>query len=85
MLNIPREIVRLAATLVLKMPRLAKQLLVVAVDLCLCVIATWLAFYLRLGEFLIAGQERVIPIVLSAGLAIPVFGLLGLYRLISRH
>ena len=41
MLNIPREIVRLAATLVLKMPRLAKLLLlVVAVDLCLCVITT---------------------------------------------
>ena len=44
-----------------------------------------LAFYLRLGEFLISGQERVIPIVLPAGLAIPVFGLLGLYRLIFRH
>ena len=43
MLNIPHEIVRLAAQLVLKMLRLAKRLLVVAVDLCLCVIATWLA------------------------------------------
>ena len=34
MLNIPHEIVRLAAQLVLKMLRLAKRLLVVAVEIC---------------------------------------------------
>ena len=85
MLNIPREIIALAAQPILKLPRLAKQLVVVAVDLCLCIIATWLAFYLRLGEFLVAGQELLVPIALSAGLAIPVFAVLGLYRTIFRH
>ena len=85
MLNIPREMIALAAQPVLKLPRLAKQFVVVAVDLCLCIIATWLAFYLRLGEFLVAGEELLVPIALSAGLAIPVFAVLGLYRTIFRH
>ena len=85
MLNIPRELVHLAAQPVLKLPRGVKQAVVVGVDVCLCVIATWLAFYLRLGEFLVAGQELLVPIGLSVGLAIPIFGLWGLYRAIFRH
>ncbi len=85
MLNIPRELVHLAAQPILRLPRGVKQAVVIGVDVCLCVIATWLAFYLRLGEFLIASQELMVPIGLSVGLAIPIFGLWGLYRAIFRH
>jgi len=36
---------------VLALPRTAKRLIALAVDASLCVLTMWLAFYLRLGEF----------------------------------
>ena len=35
----------------LALPRLAKRLVAVSVDMSLCVLTVWLAFYLRLGEW----------------------------------
>jgi len=37
---------------VLALPRSAKRLVALAVDLSLCVLTVWLAYYLRLGEFI---------------------------------
>jgi len=39
------------AGIVLGLPRFAKRIVVAVVDLSLCVLTVWLAFYLRLGEF----------------------------------
>lgn len=39
------------ASPVLALPRIAKRLVVLAVDSSLCILTVWLAFYLRLGEF----------------------------------
>ena len=36
----------------LAMPRVAKRGVVLGIDAGLCVLTVWLAFYLRLGEFL---------------------------------
>ena len=37
---------------VLALPRATKRFLVLSVDLGLCVATVWLAYYLRLGEFI---------------------------------
>ena len=75
---------RFAAT-VLALPRPAKRSVVLALDVGLCVLSVWLAFYLRLGEW----QPLSGPVVWAAGvsvvLALPIFITSGLYRAIFRY
>ncbi len=40
------------ATPVLGIPRGAKRSVVILLDISLCVLTVWLAYYLRLGEFI---------------------------------
>jgi len=70
---------------ILNLPRFAKQIFALIVDLSLCVLCTWSAFYLRLDEFIAIQGVVLMAIMLSVGLALPVFWLLGLYRTIFRH
>lgn len=70
---------------VLTLPRLAKVSLVIAVDISLCVLSTWLAFYLRLGEFVSLVGEPMWAVFASIFLAIPIFLAAGLYRAIFRY
>jgi FlaA1/EpsC-like NDP-sugar epimerase len=51
----------------------------------LCILCTWLAFYLRLDEFIPIKGIFLTAAALSAFLALPVFWLLGLYRTIFRY
>ena len=53
---------RFAAT-VLALPRPAKRSVVLVLDVGLCVLSVWLAFYLRLGEW----QPLSGPVVWAAG------------------
>jgi FlaA1/EpsC-like NDP-sugar epimerase len=81
---------RLAAP-ALTMPRLTKRLVALTLDLILCILSVWLAYYLRLGEFIsFAGQSdwakgAVMASLASIGLAIPIFIFSGLYRAIFRY
>ena len=70
---------------ILSLPRYAKQILAVIVDLNLCILCTWLAFYLRLDQFVLIKGPILIAALVSVGLALPVFWLLGLYRIIFRY
>lgn len=73
------------------MPRIAKRLVALVVDLSLCVLTVWLAYYLRLGEFIsFAGasewaQGAVWASLASVGVALPIFAVSGLYRAIFRY
>jgi len=75
----------------LALPRPAKRLVALSVDLSLCVLTVWLAFYLRLGEFISlsshemwsAGALRAMSV--SVGMALPIFIISGLYRAIFRY
>ena len=75
----------------LALPRAAKRLLVLSVDLGLCILSIWLAYYLRLGEFInFNGQSAwsagaVWASATSVALALPIFIVLGLYRAIFRY
>ncbi len=76
---------------VLALPRPAKRFVALMVDLSLCVLTVWLAYYLRLGEFIsFAGssewaQGAVWAGVASVSIALPIFVVSGLYRAIFRY
>ncbi len=74
---------------VLALPRVAKRLLVLLVDASLCVLTVWVAFYLRLDEWVrLSGTGAAQPVwavLVSLVLALPLFVANGFYRVIFRH
>lgn len=76
---------------VLALPRSAKRVVALTIDLSLCVLSVWLAYYLRLGKFItFAGQSEwargaVWAGAASVGIALPIFIVAGLYRAIFRY
>ncbi|MBX3611681.1 MAG: polysaccharide biosynthesis protein [Hydrogenophaga sp.] len=69
----------------LGMPRLAKRALAVTVDVALCVLAVWIALYLRLEVWLRLEPPYLWAVIGSVLIAIPLFIRFGLYRAIFRH
>ena len=69
----------------LALPRPAKRFIVLSVDCGLCVLTVWLAYYLRLGEFVTMSGNALLAITASIGIALPVFVVSGLYRAIFRY
>ena len=69
----------------LALPRATKRFVVLSVDLVLCVLSVWLAFYLRLGEFFVMSGSTLLVLGVAVGVALPVFNLAGLYRPIFRY
>ena len=69
----------------LRMPRSAKRVLAVAVDVALCGLAVWLALYLRLEVWLRLEGPYLLAVAGSVVLAIPLFVKFGLYRAIFRY
>lgn len=81
---VPQTLSALAGP-ILAMPRVAKRAVAVLVDLGLCVLTVWLAFYLRLGEFVPLSGNALWAVGASIGIALPVFTVSGLYRAIFRY
>ncbi|QDD66457.1 polysaccharide biosynthesis protein [Herbaspirillum seropedicae] len=73
------------ATPVLAMPRMAKRIVALSVDLGLCVLTVWLAYYLRLGEFVTLSGTALWAAGAAVMLALPIFIVSGLYRAIFRY
>lgn len=74
---------------VLALPRWVKRLLALLTDICLCILAVWLAYYLRIDEWVrLSGDPQFRP-ELAAGvaliIAVPLFITHGFYRVIFRH
>ncbi len=70
---------------VLALPRSVKRFLVLALDSGLCILAVWLAFYLRLEKFVSLTGPVLWAVLGSVVLALPIFVLAGLYRTIFRY
>ena len=73
------------ASPILGLSRPTKRIIALSIDVCLCILATWLAFYLRLDEFVNIDNELARPALLSIALALPIFAATGLYRAIFRY
>jgi FlaA1/EpsC-like NDP-sugar epimerase len=76
-------------TPILNLPRLIKRGIVASVDASLCVLSVYVAFYLRLGEWVpLFSPSHWNPLwVVGASIALsfPIFFAFGLYREIFRH
>lgn len=70
---------------ILGLPRVAKRIVALTVDTSLCVLTVWLAYYLRLGEFVTLSGNALLAAAVSIALALPIFIVSGLYRAIFRY
>lgn len=70
---------------ILGLPRVAKRFVALVVDFGLCVLTVWLAYYLRLGEFVALSGRALWAVAAAVGLALPIFVVSGLYRAIFRY
>jgi len=70
---------------VLSLPRNAKRLIVLGVDLVLLPFALWASFSLRLGEFYLPITDITYLFLAVPVIAIPIFIRFGLYRAIIRY
>lgn len=73
------------SVLILAIPRFAKRWIALSVDFGLCILTVWLAYYLRLGEFVAISGNALWAVIVSIGVALPIFVLSGLYRAIFRY
>ena len=70
---------------VLSIPRIAKRITALSVDISFCILAVWFSYYLRFGQFQSLASGPVAPLLASVLLAIPIFIISGLYRAIFRY
>ena len=69
----------------LALPRAWKRTIAIGVDIALCALTVWLAYYIRMGEWVPMNGRPMLAIGLSVIFAIPVFAAFGLYRIVFRH
>lgn len=70
---------------ILALPRGAKRFVAFCVDVSLCTLTVWLAYYLRLSEFVALSGGALWAVAASIGIALPIFIKAGLYRAIFRY
>ncbi len=66
-------------------PRYLKVAIAIMVDVSICVLSTWIAIYLRLGEFIALSNINLVVVVIPSLMAISIFFVFGLYREIFRY
>src|SRR5210317_162368 len=69
---------------IINLTRYTKRIIVILIDIGLCIFCTWLAFFLRLEEFVKINSVTTLAVEISILLAIPVFWIMGLYKTIFR-
>ena len=69
---------------IINLPRYTKRTIATLIDIGLCIFCTWLAFYLRLEQFIRINDVTTLAAGISILLAIPIFWLMGLYKTIFR-
>ena len=69
---------------IINLPRYIKRFTAIIIDISLCILCTWLAFYLRLEQYIKIDNVTILAVIISISLAIPTFWLLGLYKTMFR-
>jgi len=69
---------------IINLPRYTKRIIAILIDVGFCIFCTWLAFFLRLEEFVKINGVTALAVEISILLAIPIFWLMGLYKTIFR-
>ena len=61
---------------ILSLHRYSKRIIAIITDGVLCILCTWLAFVLRLEEFILLKNFNFYPAAISVIIAIPIFWIL---------
>ena len=69
---------------IINLPRYAKRIIAILLDIGSCIFCTWLAFFLRLEEFIKINDVTTLAVTISMLLVIPIFWLMGIYKTIFR-
>ena len=69
---------------IINLPRYTKRIIAILIDIGLCIFCTWLAFFLRLEEFVKIDDVTALAVLISILLAIPIFWQMKLYKTIYR-
>jgi len=69
---------------IIDLPRYTKRIIAIIIDIGVCILCTWLAFYLRLEKFIQINDVTTLAVEISVLLAIPIFWLMGLYKTVFR-
>jgi FlaA1/EpsC-like NDP-sugar epimerase len=69
---------------IINLSRYTKRIIAILIDIGLCIFCTWLAFFLRLEEFVKINDVTSLAVEISILIAIPIFWLMGLYKTIFR-
>jgi FlaA1/EpsC-like NDP-sugar epimerase len=65
--------------------RYTKRAIAITADILICVLAVWLAFFIRLEELILLKDISYTPVLLSVFLVIPIFWIFGVYRTLFRY
>jgi FlaA1/EpsC-like NDP-sugar epimerase len=84
-INTTAKQLKLVADPLLELPRAVKRIIALLLDISLCIITVWLAYYLRLGQFVSLRGAPTIGVIISVLLALPIFVIAGLYRQVFRY
>jgi FlaA1/EpsC-like NDP-sugar epimerase len=79
-MHIPKKVIKD----IINLPRYSKRIIAIILDIGICVLCTWIAFYLRLEQIIKISDTSILSVLISICLAIPIFWLLGLYKSIFR-
>ena len=70
---------------ILALPRRLKQGMAVCLDASSGILAVWVAYYLRLGEWVPLNEQPIVQTALAVVLALFVFTAFGFYHVVIRH
>ncbi len=70
---------------ILSLPRYSKKSIAILSDICLCILATWIALVLRLDKVISFSEFNIYSALISVFIAIPIFWLFGLYKTVFRY
>jgi len=80
-----QNIIETFSNYIIRLNRNLKRLIAIITDFSLCIICTWIAFYLRLEDLNFVKDYNFSFAALISLSAIPIFWLFGLYRTIFRY
>ena len=80
-----RNYIKEVSSSILSLSRYSKQAIAIVTDLALCILCTWLAFFIRLEELISFKDFNFYPAAISVIIAIPIFWLFGIYRTFFRY
>ena len=80
-----RKYIKEVSNSIISLNRYSKRAIAIVTDLALCILCTWLAFFIRLEELILFKDFNFYPALISTIIAIPIFWLFGIYRTFFRY